>query len=125
MKKHIYDERNGLHYTLGEDGYYYPDLALPEQKYEIGRFGLQHLNYLKNHKKIVYTELLESGKLNAFLHDIDTQAYEMYNRLIVQYAEVQGVTEKLKAENQMEWVQRMNNICNAVSEVVNTKIVFR
>lgn len=125
MEKHIYDERNGLHYTLNEDGYYYPDLALPEKKYEISRFGRKHLAYLQNHKKTVYTELLTSGKLNAYLHDIDTQANNMHERLIKQYSIAQGVTERLKEKNQMEWVQRMNCIRNAVLEVIYSELIYR
>lgn len=124
MEKHIYDEKNSLHYTLGEDGYYYPDLAQSEQKYEIGRFERMHLEYLKNHNKAIYSELLISGRLNEYLHDIDMQAKEMYERLITQYAEAQGVTEQLKAENQMEWIGRMNNIRNCVEEVVLREQIY-
>lgn len=125
MEKQIYNKENGLHYTLGEDGYYYPNLALPEQKYSIGRFGRMHLDYLKNHRKIVYTRLLVTGKLNNYIHDIDVQAQEQYETLIKQYAKAQGVTEQLKAENQLEWVGRMNNIKACAEEVILKEIVYK
>lgn len=123
MEKCIYDEKNGLSYTLGEDGYYYPDLALPEQ-YKIGRFGRKHLDYLKKHRKTVYMELLTSGKLNAYLHGIDIQAQEMYERLVMQYAEAQGVTEELKSTDQMSWVSQMNNIKDCVEEFVLKELAY-
>lgn len=124
MEKHIYDETNGLHYTLGEDGYYYSDLVLPEQKYEIGRFARMHLDYLKKHKRTVYNEFLLSGRLNEYLHDVDSQAKEMFDLLVKQYAENQGITEQLKAEKQIEWVARMNNIRNSVESVICTDIIY-
>ena len=124
MEKHIYDEKNGLNYTLNEDGFYYPDIALPEQKYEIGRFGLAHADYLKKHKKVVYREFLFSGRLNDYLHDIDVQAQEMFELLMRQYAKAQGVTEQLKSENQMAWVGKMNNIKACVEEVIFNKLIY-
>lgn len=124
MGKHIYDEKNGLQYTLGGDGYYYPNIVLLEQKYEIGRFGRKHADYLKKHKNSTYTALLCSGRLNEYLQDIDTQAQEMYERLIKQYSKVQGITEQLKEENKMEWVGKMNNIKNCVEEVVLREQIY-
>ncbi len=123
MEKHIYDETNGLNYTLGEDGYYYPDLVLPEPKHEICRFGRMHLDYLKKNKRAVYNEFLISGRLNEYLHDVDLQAKEMFDLLVKQYAASQSVTEQLKAENQMEWVGRMNNIRACAKEVVIKAVV--
>lgn len=122
MEKHIINEKTGINYTLVGD-YYIPNLTLPEEKHEIGRFGRQHLRYLKEQRRTVYIELLTSGRLNTHLHDIDTQAQEMFDRLMKEYAERQGVTERLKAENQMEWVGRMNNIHACVGEVVQGEII--
>jgi len=110
-------------YTKHGD-YYLPDLIPPESKYEIGRFGRLHCKFLKQRRKITYTNLLTSGKLNEYLHDIDTQEQGMYERLIEEYAERQGVTEQLKSENQMEWVGRMNNIRACVEEVVLNKLIY-
>jgi hypothetical protein len=124
MEKHIYDENNGLHYTLGEDGLYYPDLALPQEKYEIGRFGKAHAEYLERNKKTVYSELLLFGRLNEYLHDIDTQAQEMYDRLTKEYAIMREVTEELKVTDQMKWVGEMNNIKSCAQEVVNKQIIY-
>jgi hypothetical protein len=125
MKKHICNKKNGLHYTLGEDGYYCPNLVLPAQKFEIGRFGRMHLDYLKKHKKVLYNELFSSCRLNEYLHDIDTQALEMFRLLVKQYAAAQGITEQLKAENQMEWVGRMNNIRSCAEEVILNEIIYK
>ena len=100
---------NDITYTKHGD-YYLPDLLLPTSEYEIGRFGRMHGEFLKQHRKITYTNLLTSGKLNQYLYDVDIQAQEMFERLITEYAECQGVTEQFKADNQMEWVGRMNNV---------------
>lgn len=124
MKKHITDEKTGINYTLHGD-YYLPDFDLPkENDCEIGRFGRSHAEYLKRNKKSVYSELLLFGKLNEYLHDIDTRAREMYDRLIKQYAHNRGITEELKAVDQMKWVGEMNNIKSCAREVVNKEIVF-
>ena len=116
---------NGLHYTCGEDGYYYPDITLPGEKYEIGRFGRMHHEYLKKNKRALYTQLLTSGKLNEYLHNIDTQAQEMYELLMKQYVKKQGITEQLKVENQMEWVGRMNNIKACAEETVMNELIYQ
>ena len=125
MEKHIYNEQTGISYTLHGD-YYLPDLALSDEEkgVEIGVWGQRRLRYIKQNRKILYLNLLTSGKLNGYLSDLDKQAEEMFSRLVKQMAEREGVTEKLKADNQMEWVGRMNNIRNRAIEVVNTDIVF-
>ncbi len=124
MKQHFTDERTGISYTLQGD-YYLPDLALPaEEQQPIGVWGQRHLRYIKQHRKAFYTNLLTSGKLNSYLADIDRQAEEMFSRLVKQIAEREGVTEKLKAENQMEWVARMNNIRSRAIEIVNTELIY-
>ena len=124
MKQHITDERTGISYTLQGD-YYLPDLKLPKQpKVEIGIWGKRHLRYIKQHHKIRYTNLLTSCKLTAYLADIDEQAEDMFFRLVKQLAEKEGVTEQLKAENQMLWVKRMNNIRNRATEIVNAELIY-
>ena len=109
MEKRIYNEQTGISYTLHGD-YYLPDLALPEEErgVEIGVWGQRHLRYIKQHRKVLYLNLLTSGKLNDYLADIDRQAEELFSRPVKQLAEKEGVTEALKAENQMLWVQKMN-----------------
>ena len=87
--------------------------------------GHRHLRYLKQHRKVLYTNLLTSGKLDSYLADIDKQAEDMFFRLVEQMAEREGVTEQLKAENQIEWVGRMNNICSRAAEIVNAELIFR
>lgn len=124
MDKYIYDENNGLWYELQGD-YYIPCLTLPAEKNKpIGLWGQRHKRYLKEHRKATYTTLLTSGKLNSYLTDIDEQAEEMLCRLVKQMAEREGVTEKLKANNQLEWVQRMNNIRNRATEIVITDLIY-
>ncbi|MGN0549848.1 MAG: TnpV protein [Acutalibacteraceae bacterium] len=124
MNKHITDGKTGISYTLQGD-YYLPDLALPpEEKMPIGIWGQRHLRYIRQHKRLLYANLLTSGMLNEYLVDIDRQADEMFSRLIKQMAECEGVTEKLKAENQMEWVGRMNNIRSKANEMVNNDLIY-
>ena len=124
MEKRIYDKQTGIYYELQGD-YYLPCLTLPEQqKVEIGIWGKRHLRYIKQHHKIRYTNLLTSCKLTAYLADIDEQAEEMFFRLVNQLAEKEGVTEQLKADNQMEWVARMNNIRCRATEIVNHDIIY-
>ena len=125
MDKYIYNEQNGLWYELQGD-YYLPCLKLPEEpEVYIGIWGQRHRHYLKTHRKVLYTSLLTSGKLNSHLADIDRQAEEMFSRLVKQLAKVEGVTETLKAADQMEWVRRMNSIRNRVSEIVSEELVYR
>ena len=115
---------NKITYTQQGD-YLFPDLKLPEQpKVEIGIWGKRHLKHIKLHRQILYTNLLTSCKLTAYLADIDEQAEEMFFRLVKQLAEKEGVTEQLKADNQMLWVRRMNNIRNQAAEIVNNEIIF-
>lgn len=124
MDKYIYDGRNGLWYELQGD-YYIPCLTLPtEEERPIGIWGQQHRRYLKEHKKAAYTMLLTNGKLNSYLADIDKQAEEMFSRLVKQLAEREGMTEALKAENQMLWIGRMANIRNRAMEIVNADLIF-
>ena len=125
MDKYIYNEKNGLWYEL-QDDYYLPCLKLPEDETaHIGVWGRRHLRYLKQHHRVRYYNLLATGKLNSYLADIDQQAEEMFERLVKQMAAAEGVTERLKSDNQMVWVRKMNNIRSLASEIVNNKIVFR
>ena len=124
MEKVIYNEKNGLWYELQGD-YYIPCLKLPEEEQQpIGLWGQRHLRYIKQHRKVLYFNLLTSGKLNSYLADIDKQAENMLSRLVKQMTKREGVTEKLKANDQMEWVGRMNNIRQRATEVVNKEIVY-
>ena len=124
MEKVIYDEKNGLWYELQGD-YYIPCLKLPEEEQQpIGVWGQRHLRHIKQNSKVLYLNLLTSGKLNGYLADIDKQAEDMLSRLVKQMAEREGVTEQLKADNQMEWVARMNNIRSRATEIVNHDIIY-
>lgn len=124
MGKYIYSEKNRIWYELQGD-YYLPCLKLPEEsEVHIGIQGQRHRRYLKNHHKVRYINLLTSGKLNSYLADIDRQAEAMFSRLVKQLSEKEGVTEALKAENQMLWVQRMNNIRSAAMEIVANDLIY-
>ena len=124
MEKRIYNEQTGISYTLQGD-YYLPNLALPEQEDKpIGLWGQRHLKHIKQHRKILYINLLTSSKLNGYLADLNEQAEDMFVRLVKQMAEREGVTEQLKAENHMEWVARMNNIRSRVTEIVNNDMIY-
>ena len=124
MEKVIYDEKNGLWYELQGD-YYIPCIKLPEKEQQpIGICGQRHLRYINQNRKVLYLNLLTSGKLNSYLVEIDQQAEDMFFRLVKQMAEREGVSETLKAENQMEWVQRINSIRNRAIEIVNTGIIY-
>ena len=124
MEKKIYDEKNGLWYELQGD-YYLPCLSLPEEEQKpVGIWGQRHLRYIKEHKRAFYANLLTSCELNSYLAGIDKQAEEMFSRLVKQMAEKQGISEKLKTENQMEWVQKMNNIQACAREIVNSELIF-
>ena len=124
MKKNFTDKRTGVSYTLHGD-YYLPNLVLPaEEQKEVGIWGQRHLRYIKQYRKVLYTNLLTSGKLNSYLTDIDRQAEEMFSQLVKEYTEKEYLTEQLKADNQMVWVGRMNNIRSRAIEVVNTDILF-
>ena len=124
MDKYIYDEKNGLWYELQGD-YYLPCLKLPEEpEVHIGIWGQRHRRYLKSHRRALYTSLLTSGKLNDYLTDLNEQAEAMFSRLVKQLSEKEGVTEALKAENQMLWVQRMNNVRNVAMEIVSSELIY-
>lgn len=124
MELTIHNEQNGLDYTLCGD-YYLPNLLPPQtEKKEIGVWGMRHLRYIKQHRKVRYTNLLTTGKLNAYLAEIDRRAQNMKAVLIKQMSEHEGVNEMLKEQNQMEWVQKMNNIRNRAEEIVNKEIIF-
>ena len=115
---------NKITYTQQGD-YLLPDLKLPEQpKVEIGIWGKRHLKYIKHYRPILYTNLLTSCRLTAYLADIDKQAKDMFFRLVKQLAEKEGVTEQLKADNQMLWVRRMNNIRNRAEEIVKNELIY-
>ena len=124
MEKVIYDEKNGLWYELQGD-YYIPCLKLPEEEQQpIGVWGQRHLRYIKQNRKVLYLNLLTSGNLNEYLAYLDKQAEEMFSLLVKQMAEREGVTEKLKEDNQMEWVGRMNNIRQRATEIVNSEFIY-
>ncbi len=124
MENRIYDENNGLWYVRQGD-YYLSELALlPEEEKPIGIWGQRHLQYFKEHKQFVYLNLLTSGRLNEYLASVDKQAEDMFSRLVKEYAERQGVTERLKEENQLLWVQKMNNIRACVREVVESEVIY-
>ncbi len=125
MEKYIYNEKKGLWYELQGD-YYIPCLELPAEKEErrIGVWGQRHLWYIRQYKKVFYTNLLTSGKLQSYLADVEEQAQELFDRLMKQRAEREGITEKLKADNQMEWVGKMNALWSAVTETVDAEIIF-
>lgn len=124
MEKRIYNKQTGISYTLQGD-YYLPDLALPEQEDKpIGLWRQRHLRYIKQYRKILYINLLTSGKLSDHLADIDNRAEDMFFRLVKQMAEREGVTEQLKADNQMEWVAHMNSIRNKATKIVNKEIIY-
>ena len=124
MKQHFTDERTGIGYTLQGD-YYLPDLKLPaEKETEIGLWGQRHLIYLKQSHKVLYYNLLTSGKLNSHIAEIDKQANDMFFRLVKELAEKENVTEELKSTDQMLWVRKMNNIRNCATEIVNAEIIY-
>ena len=125
MDKYIYDKRNGLWYELQGD-YYIPCLELPAEKEErhIGIWGQRHLRYIREHKKALYTSLLTSGKLQSYLADVEEQAQDLFDRLMKQRAERESITETSKADNQMEWVGRINALRSAVIETVNAEVIF-
>ena len=125
MEKYITDERTGLKYELVGDYYLVVGDDEPEQEQEpIGIWGQRHLRYLKEHRRVRYANLLTSGELNAYLADIDRRVEELFLRLAKQMAEAEGITEKLKASGQIEWVRQMNSIRNRAMEIVNAELIF-
>ena len=124
MEKYKYDENNGLWYELQGD-YYLPCLKLPEEKTQpIGIWGQRHHEYLRRNKQITLSSLQISGKLNGYLAAIDRQSEEMFEQLVNQMAVAEGVTEQLKAIDQMAWVGKMNSIRNLANEIVNNELIF-
>ena len=124
MEKYIYNEKNSLWYELQGD-FYIPCLKLlDEEQMPIGIWGQRHLRYLRQHRKALYTELQITGKLNGYLADLNEQAEAMFLELVKQLATREGVTEQLKAQDQMLWVRRMNNIRDRAMEVVNNDLIY-
>ena len=123
MKKTMFEEMGGTYIRHGD--YFIPCLTLTEEEQRfIGVWGQRHLRYLKEYRRSVYLNLLTSGRLNSYLADIEEQAQERFERIIEQMKQEQGITEQLKAENQMEWVSRMNNIQACAREVVNAELIY-
>ena len=122
MKQTIYEEMGGSYSAVGD--YRLPDLAMSEAELNIGPWGQRHLRYLRQRRRISYVNLLTTGRLPAYLAELDRQAQEMFTLLTDQYAAAEGVTEKLKAENQMEWVRQMNSIRDRVTEVIHRDLIY-
>ncbi len=125
MEKYITDEHTGLKYELVGDYYLIAGDDEPKEGQPIGVWGQRHLRYLKEHHRVRYANLLTSGKLNDYLADLNEQAKAMFSQLVKLLAEKEGVTEVLKAENQMLWVQKMNNLRNAAMEIVSNELIYR
>lgn len=123
MKKNYTDEKTGIDYTLVGD-VYLPNLVSADTNYPIGIWGQRHKEHLKENHKLMYFNLLAQGKLNSYLHDIDIRAKKMYDNLVTQLAEQEGVTEQLKATDMLAWVQTMNNISNRAREIVYNEIIY-
>lgn len=124
MKKTLFEKFGGTYTKQGD--YLLPNLILPaeEETGYIGVWGQRRLNYLKHHRKVLYYNLLTSGKLHSHLADTEEQARQLFSRLVKQYAEKEGVTEQLKATDMLLWVQKMNNISNRVTEIINNEIIY-
>lgn len=124
MEKYIYDNSNGLWYELHGD-YYLPCLAIPEEEvHTIGIWGRKHQQYLREHRPIIYSDLVLSGKLYSYLADIDTRARNKLDLLVMQLAEQEGINECLKAQDQLAWVRAMNNIRNRAEEIVLKELIY-
>ena len=124
MERFVTDERTGLKYELVGDYYLIAGDDEPEEDRPIGIWGQRHLRYLKEHRRVRYATLLTGGELNAYLADIDRQAEKLFLRLVKQMADAEGITETLKASDQMEWVRKMNNIRSCAAEVVNSELIY-
>lgn len=123
MERTIFEQMGGEYTQQGD--YCLPNLTLPtEEERPIGVWGQRRLNYLKHHRKVLYYNLLTSGKLHSHLADVEEQPQELFLQLVKEYAENEGITEQLKANDQMEWVRRMNNIRERVIEVVNNELIY-
>ena len=124
MKKTIFEEIGGTYIRHGD--YLIPCLTLPEEEQRfIGVWGQRHKRYLKEHKEAVYITLLTSGRLNSYLADIEEQAQERFERIVEQMKQAHGITERIKAENQMEWVARMNNLQSCAREIVDKEMIYQ
>ena len=123
MKNYITDENTGISYTLVGD-VYVPNLVSTDTNYKIGYWGRKHKEYIRQYKSAFYTTLLTQCKLNLYLHDVDVRATEMYDTIVKQLAKQEGVTEKLKATDIMFWIQKMNNIRNRATEIVNAELIY-
>lgn len=124
MEKYIYDNSNGLWYELHGD-YYLPCLVIPEEEIHIiGIWGRKHQQYLREHRSMVYTDLVLSGNLYSYLADIDTQARNRLDSLVMQLAEKEGINENLKGQDQLAWVRAMNNIRNRAEEIVLHELIY-
>ena len=124
MEKYIFDQNNDLWYELQGD-YYIPCLVLEEtDAHLIGMWGRKHLRYIKEHRPVLYTSLVVSGKLHSHLAEVDHRATEMFDHLIKPMAQREGITEELKAQDQMVWVQLMNNIRNAAEEIILQELIY-
>ena len=124
LKKNIYDESNGLYYTLVGD-YYIPDLKLPEENRPIGYYGRLHRDYLKQEHPARYSFLALTGELWTYLANLNQQAEERCDHIIEQMKVAEGVTEELKARNQLEWVGRVNNICNRAEKIIRSELIYK
>ena len=123
MEKTLFEQMGGTYTRVGD--YYLPALALPAEKEKhIGVWGQRHAKYLKQNHKVLYMNLFTSGRLNEYLTSVNEQAENMFFRLVKEYADRQGVTEQLKAENQLLWVQKMNNIQACVREIVENEVIY-
>lgn len=124
MERFVTDERTGLKYELVGDYYLIAGDDEPEEEWSIGVWGQRHLRYLKKHRRVRYANLLTSGELNAYLADIDRQAEELFLRLVKQMADAEGITETLKASDQMEWVGRINSCRDRASEIIYHQVIY-
>ena len=123
LKERIHDDKNGLDYVLCGD-YYIPDLKLQEEHISIGRWGRMHLEYIKEHRPTLYSNLLFSGNLWAYLADLNEQAQARLDVIMAQMQEMEGITENLKCTNQMEWVRAMNSIRNRAEEIILHEMIY-
>lgn len=123
LKKHIYDEHNGLCYTLVGD-YYIPNLQLPDELRPIGIWGRMHKDYLEQYHPALYNDLVLTGKLWTYLADLNDEAQNRLDCIIAQMKEAEGITEKLKSKDQMAWVRAMNSIRNRAEEIIRNEMIF-
>ena len=122
MEKSLFEQMGGTYYQQGD--YFLPNLSVPETV-PIGIWGQRHLRYIKKYRRAIYTAMLLSGKLDTYLSEIDWQADDMFSQLVKQLTEQEGITEQLKATDQMKWVRQMNNIVERVIEIINTELIYK